>query len=151
MIRGIILRNYSTMDICIQIDNSGYSVVNKKSYIRQGIGGFSEDGELLGLYIDNDKLYFQYNNRYETKPDEIKCTNEILDDGRLNFKVKIKDVFVCDIVYKPYISPFVLTFGDDDDEFDFSLYLSNIMVDENSILKFINGINNLNQCYSNNC
>ncbi|EJO5347065.1 hypothetical protein ACXATD_001834 [Clostridium sporogenes] len=147
----IILRNYSTIDTYIQIDNSGYTVVNKKCDIRQGVGGFSEDGELLGLYIDDDKLYFQYNDKkYETKANEVNCINKVLNDGKRNFQVKINDVLVCDIVYKPYISPFVLTFGDDEDEFDFLLYLSNLMVDENSILNFINGMNNLNQYYSNN-
>ena len=64
--------------------------------------------------------------------------------------MKIKDVLVCNIIYKPYISPFVLTFGDDEDEFDFLLYLSNLMADENSILSFINGMKNLKQYYGNN-
>ncbi|MBD7910556.1 MULTISPECIES: hypothetical protein [Clostridium] len=146
----IILRNYSKIDTCIQIDNLRYTVVEKTGDIRQGVGGFSEDGELLGLYIDDDKLYFQYNDKsYETKPDEINCTNEMLEDGRRDFRVKIKGILVCNIKYKPYISPFVLTFGDDEDEFDFLLYLSNLMTDENSIINFIKGINNLNQYYSN--
>ena len=64
--------------------------------------------------------------------------------------MKIKDILVCNIIYKPYISPFVLTFGDDEDEFDFLLYLSNLMADENSILSFINGMKNLKQYYGNN-
>ena len=147
----IILRNYSTIDTCIQIDNSGYTVVKKKCDIRQGVGGFSDDGELLGLYVYNDKLYFQYNDKsYETKANEISCTNEILKDAKRNFRVKINKVVICNIVYKPYISPFVLTFGDDEDEFDFLLYLSNLMADEDSILNFIKGMNNLNQYDSNN-
>ena len=89
----IILENYSNTDTCIKIDNSGYTLVNKKCDIRQGIGGFSEDGELLGLYIDDDKLYFQYNDkRYLTKVNEVDCTNKILKDGKRNFQVKIKGV-----------------------------------------------------------
>jgi len=71
------------------------------------------------------------------------------EDGKRNFKVKIRDSVVCDILYKPYVSPFVLTFGDDEDEFDFLLYLSNLIVDKNSILSFIKGMNNLKQHYSN--
>ena len=145
----IILRNYSKINTCIQIDKLRYTVVEKTGDIRQGVGGFSEDGELLGLYIDDGKLYFRYNNKsYETKPEEINCVNEILDDGKRNFRVKIKEALVCNIIYKPYISPLVLTFGDDEDEFDFLLYLSNLMTDENSILNFIRGMNNLNQYYS---
>ncbi|URZ04108.1 hypothetical protein [Clostridium felsineum] len=147
----IVLDNYSKKNTYITITTEGYSVIDANSIngIENGEGGFSEDNELLGIYVDDDKLYFQYNDKkYETKPDEIICTNERLKDGKRNFKVKIKDILVCDIVYKPYISPFVLTFGDDEDEFDFLLYLSNLMVDENSILNFIKGMNNLNQYYS---
>ena len=147
----IILRNYSTIDTYIQIDNSGYTVVNKKYDIRQGVGGFSEDDELLGLYIDDDKLYFQYNDKnYETKANEVNCINIILNDGKRNFQVKINDVIVCDIVYKPYVNPLALIFGDDEDEFDFLLHLSKLMKSKDSILNFIKGINNLNKYYSNN-
>lgn len=147
----IILENYSNTDTCIKIDNSGYTLVNKKCDIRQGIGGFSEEGELLGLYIDDDKLYFQYNDkRYLTKVNEVDCTNKILKDGKRNFQVKINNVLVCDIVYKPYVNPLALIFGDDEDEFDFLLHLSKLMKNEDSILNFIKGINNLNKYYSNN-
>lgn len=148
----IFLDNYSKKNTYINIASEGYSIVDANSIneIENGEGGFSEDGELLGLYIDDGKLYFQYNNKsFETKPDEINCTNEILNDGKRNFRVKIKEALVCNIIYKPYISPFVLTFGDEEDEFDFLLYLSNIMADKNSIINFINGINNLKQYYSN--
>lgn len=147
----IILKNYSTIDTYIQIDSTGYTVVNKKCDIRQGIGGFSENGELLGLYIDKDKLYFQYDNKkYETKADKVNCVNKILNDGKRNFQVKISDVRVCDIVYKPYVNPLALVFGDDEDEFDFLLHLSKLMKSEESILNFIKGINNLNNYYSSN-
>lgn len=147
----IILENYSTIDTYIQIDNTEYTVVNKKCDIRQGIGGFSENGELLGLYIDNDKLYFQYNDKkYQTKPNEIICTNERLKGDKRNFKVKIKDVVACNIIYKPYVNPLSLIFGDDEDEFDFLLHLSKLMKSEESILNFIKGINNLNSYYSSN-
>ncbi len=149
----ILLDNYSKKNTYINITPKGYSIIdtNNIDEIENGEGGFSEDGELLGLYVDEDKLYFQYNDKkYETKPDEINCTNEILKDGKRNFRVKIKNVLVCDIIYKPYISPFVLTFGDKEDEFDFLLYLTNLMGDKNSIFKFINGMNNLKQYYSNN-
>jgi len=69
----IILRNYSKINTCIQIDKLRYTVVEKTGDIRQGVGGFSEDGELLGLYIDDGKLYFRYNNKtcfkfYQKRP-----------------------------------------------------------------------------------
>ena len=149
----VILDNYSKKNTYINITQEGYSIIdaNNINGIEDGEGGFTENGELLGLYICDDKLYFQYNNKkYEAKPNEINCTNKILNDGKRNFRVKIKDILVCNIIYKPYISPFVLTFGDDEDEFDFLLYLSNLMADENSILSFINGMKNLKQYYGNN-
>ena len=148
----VILDNYSKKNTYINITQEGYSIIdaNNINGIEDGEGGFTENGELLGLYICDDKLYFQYNNKkYEAKPNEINCTNKILNDGKRNFRVKIKDVIVCNIIYKPYISPFVLTFGDDEDEFDFLLYLSNLMADENSILSFINGMKNLKRYYDN--
>ena len=52
--------------------------------------------------------------------------------------------------YKPYINLLALIFGYDEDEFDFLLHLSKLMKNEDSILNFINGINNLNKYYSNN-
>lgn len=91
----------------------GYSVIDADSIKspENGQGGFSEDNELLGLYIDDNKLYFQYNNKkYETKPNEISCTNKRLKEGKRNFKVKIKGNLVCDIVYKPYVNPLALIF-----------------------------------------
>ena len=148
----ILLDNYSKINTYIKITTEGYSIINanNKNRIENGKGGFSEDGELLGLYIDDDKLYFQYNDKsYVTKPDEINCINEILDDGKRDFQVKIKDVLVCDIVYKPYVNPLALIFGDDEDEFDFLLYLSKLMKNKDSILNFIKGINNLKKYYSN--
>ena len=148
----VILDNYSKKNTYINITQEGYSIIdaNNINGIEDGEGGFTENGELLGLYICDDKLYFQYNNKkYEAKPNEINCTNKILNDGKRNFRVKIKDILVCNIIYKPYISPFVLTFGDDEDEFDFLLYLSNLMADENSILSFINGMKNLKRYYDN--
>ena len=148
----VILDNYSKKNTYINITQEGYSIIdaNNINGIEDGEGGFTENGELLGLYICDDKLYFQYNNKkYEAKPNEINCTNKMLNDGKYNFQVKINDVLVCNIIYKPYISPFVLTFGDDEDEFDFLLYLSNLMADENSILSFINGMKNLKRYYDN--
>lgn len=142
----IILNNYSKTGTYIILEPSGYSIVEKDKVqlVRQGVGGFSEDGQLLGIYVDSNKFFFIHNEKkYEAIPDEIICINARTDDGKRNFKVKIMDKVVCNITYKPYISPFVLTFGDDEDEFDFLLYLSNLMLSKDSILSFINGMKRL--------
>ena len=149
----IVLENYSTKNTYITITTEGYSVIDANSIngMENGEGGFSEDNELLGIYVVDDKLYFQYNDKkYQTKPDEIICTNERVKGDKRRFKVKIKDILVCDIIYKPYVNPLALIFGDDEDEFDFLLHLSKLMKSEESILNFIKGINNLNDYYSSN-
>ena len=147
----IILNNYSKIETYIVLDADSYSVVekNKVQLIRQGVGGFSEDGELLGIYVDNSKFFFLYNNKkFEAKPDEIFCTINRFSNGSNNFKVIIKDKTICDISYKPYISPLALPFGDDEDEFDFLLYLSKLLHNKNSIQNFITGMNNLKELHS---
>lgn len=149
----IVLDNYSKKNTYITITAEGYSIIdaNRINSIENGEGGFSEDNELLGIYVEDDKLYFQYNDiKYQTKPDEIICTNERIKGDKRSFKVKIKDILVCDIVYKPYVNPLALILGDDEDEFDFLLHLSKLMKSEESILSFIKGINNLNNYYSSN-
>jgi len=149
----IVLDNYSKKNTYIIITAEGYSIIdaNMINSIENGEGGFSEDNELLGIYVEDDKLYFQYNDiKYQTKPDEIICTNERIKGDKRSFKVKIKDILVCDIVYKPYVNPLALILGDDEDEFDFLLHLSKLMKSEESILSFIKGINNLNNYYSSN-
>ena len=75
----IVLENYSRKNTYITITTEGYSVIDANSIngMENGEGGFSEDNELLGIYVVDDKLYFQYNDKkYQTKPDEIICTNE---------------------------------------------------------------------------
>lgn len=89
----IVLDNYSKKNTYITITAEGYSIIdaNRINSIENGEGGFSEDNELLGIYVEDDKLYFQYNDiKYQTKPDEIICTNERIKGDKRSFKVKIK-------------------------------------------------------------
>jgi hypothetical protein len=145
----IILNNYSKIGTYIVLEANSHSIVEKDKvqFVRQGVGGFSEDGELLGIYVDNNKFFFLYNDKeYEIKPDEIFCTIKKYSNGICNFKVDIKDNTVCNISYKPYISPLALSLGDDENEFDFLFYLSKLLHDRNSIEKFIEGMNYLKSC-----
>lgn len=142
----IVLNNYTTNGTYIVLNDHGYYVIdkNKINNKRKGVGGFTEENELVGIYVENDKLFFIYKDmKFEASPDEILCTNKILDNGMRNFSVTIKGKIVCNIVYKPYISPLALPFGDDEDEFDFLLYLSKLLFDKNSINNFIEGMKNL--------
>ena len=56
----IIMNNYPEVGTYIMLETSGYSIVkkNKVQLVRQGVGGFSEDGQVVGIYVENNKLYF---------------------------------------------------------------------------------------------
>ena len=132
----IILENYSEMNTYIKIVEESYTIISDDRYKNQvnGIGGFSENGELVGIYVIDKKLYFQYNRTsHEVTSRDLTCACENIDNGKHRFMVKNKDRIICDITYEPYVSPFVLTFGDDDDEFDFLLQFSRLLKDEESI------------------
>ncbi|HBF36796.1 MAG TPA: hypothetical protein DDW50_05700 [Firmicutes bacterium] len=144
----IVLDNYSQRETYIIIDSTGYSIVEKQKgkLAEQGEGGFSEDGQLLGIYVEADKLFFIHNDKkYKTNPDNIICSNTNTDSGKRHFQVEISNQVVCDITYKPYISPLLLAFDEDEAEFDFLLYLSNLLRDKDSILKFIKAIPEINK------
>ncbi|MDA2632297.1 hypothetical protein PDQ38_24305 [Bacillus cereus] len=56
----IIMNNYPEVGTYIMLETSGYSIVekNKVQLVRQGVGGFSEDGQVVGVYVKNNKLFF---------------------------------------------------------------------------------------------
>lgn len=146
----ILLNNYSQYNTFIQIGKDGYNVIpsKKASKSEDGIGGFSENNDLLGLYINHGKLYFQYNSsKYEITPSEIFCSINNDNSGNNIFEVKIKNKEICKIIYKPYINPLGLAFGESGDEFDFLSCLKNVLKDEESVNKFIKGIAHMKQLY----
>lgn len=49
-----------------------------------------------------------------------------------------------DIKYEPLISPFLLAFEEDEDEFDFMLHLSELLRSKGSIVKFTKAISKIN-------
>ena len=144
----ILLKDYSQYNTFIQLEAEKYTIVpsKKTGKTEDGIGGFSENNDLLGLYINNGKLYFQYNlNRYEIIPSEVLCSiTKDIDENNI-FEVKIKNKEICKIVYKPYINPLGLAFGESVDEFDFLEFLRNTLKNEDSINKFIRGMIYLKQ------
>lgn len=146
----IVLDNYSKWGTCIILDDAGYSIIqdNEVANLRNGEGGFSEDDDILGIYIKGDKFYFFVNDKkYLADPSRIRCTNPYIDKEKRRFMVEMDEKIICDITYKPYIKPNCLAFGDDPNEFDFLGYLSDKLKDRQSIEKFITGINNLNSYY----
>lgn len=143
----IILRNYTTNNTYIQLHKIGYSFREKEQYANCGIGGFTDDDKLIGLYVYNEELYFHYNNiSYKALPKDIYCVNKtykvdsVSENLHCNFIVNIKNIEVCNIKYIPYISPLALPFGDDVDEFDYLAYLSKLMESEETLNNFIKGM-----------
>jgi hypothetical protein len=144
----ITLRNYSSdHGSYIIIKNNTYSIEEDEDWnkLRQGIGGF-QDGQMIGIYAQNDKLYFVQNEQvYETTPDDLKCTNKYISKLERCFNVTIGDRKICEIIYEPFIDPGMLIYDADPEEFDVLLYLSGLLKDKESIQNFIDGMDNLNK------
>lgn len=60
----ITLENYSKWESYIIIEHNNYSIIEDKNRHReiQGVGGVSEDGQVVGIYVENEELNFFYNN-----------------------------------------------------------------------------------------
>ena len=146
----IVLDNDSKMGSCIVIENGMYSVIEeeKVNLPIQGVGGFSEDMQLIGVFIDGDRLFFINNNSiFETAPNDLKCTNKYISKSERSFVVEIGDRKVCEIVYKPFIDPGMIYYDADPEEFDFLLRFSNMIKDQESIQNFIRGMHIIKERY----
>lgn len=56
------------------------------------------------------------------------------------FSVTIGGQNICNIVYVPFIHPGMIYYDADPKEFDVLLYLSELLKDEDSIKRFMNGM-----------
>lgn len=139
----IILDNYSTIGTYIILESSGYSIVeeDEELFNFQGVGGFTEDGELVGIYVKDNKLFFYYNGKsFEASAENLICTNQYISRTERCFRVTIGEQKICEIVYKPYIDPGMIYYDADPEEFDVLLYLSNLLKTKDSIKRFMNGM-----------
>ncbi|MFI8707936.1 hypothetical protein ACIGHG_12800 [Bacillus sp. NPDC077411] len=139
----IILNNYPKIDTYIILEPSGYSIVekNKVQLVRQGVGGFSEDGQVVGIYVKDNKLFFFYNGQsFETSVDDLICTNSYISKLERCFSVQMGGQNICNIVYEPFIDPGMIYYDADPEEFDTLLYLSGLMKNEDSIKNFMKGM-----------
>lgn len=144
----IILNNHSKSGTYVIIENSKYRIMKKENskLVRHGVGGFTEDKEIVGIYLHDDKLYFMYNNTHiEVNQGNLICTNTKLKEEKRHFQVTFNSRTICNIIYKPYINSFILTHDEDEDEYDVLLYLSNLMKNEDSIERFVKGMKSINQ------
>lgn len=144
----IILDNYSKIKTYIVLDNNMFSIIdyNNINSVMQGVGGFSESKELFGVYLENDKLFLICANKiYNIDPKLILCTNDKLENNKRRFKVMKKDEILYEQTYTPYVHPFSNVVESDEDEFDFLLYLSKIIKNEQTMNNFIKGMKYLEE------
>ncbi|WP_144569151.1 hypothetical protein [Bacillus pseudomycoides] len=139
----ITLHNYPKLESYILIDNNTYSIKETGDRYKtvQGIGGISEDGQVVGIYVQDDKLFFFYNGQsFETSVDDLICKNSYISKLERCFNVQIGRQNICNIVYEPFIDPGMIYYDADPEEFDVLLYLSGLMKNEDSIKKFMKGM-----------
>ena len=139
----VIMNNYSETETYISLEPSGYSIVeeDKVKLVRQGVGGFSEDGQIVGIYVKDSKLFFFYNGKsFETSVNGLICTNTYVSKFERCFSVTIEGQNICSIVYEPFIDPGMIYYDTDPKEFDVLLYLSELLKNEDSINKFMQGM-----------
>ena len=139
----ITLENYSKWESYIIIEHNNYSIIEDKNRHReiQGVGGVSEDGQVVGIYVENEELNFFYNNHsFLARPEKLVCKNEYVSSSERCFNVTIEGKEIYNIIYKPYIDPGMIYYDADPEEFDVLLYLSRLMKDKESLKEFMNGM-----------
>lgn len=137
------MNNYSKKGTFIILEPGGYSIVEKDKVqlVRQGVGGFTEDEELVGIYVKEDKLFFYYNGKsFEASIDNLICTNNYVTRSDRCFSVTIGGQNICKIVYEPFIDPGMIFYDADPEEFDFLLYLSRLLKNKEYMKRFMNGM-----------
>jgi hypothetical protein len=138
----IVLDNYTTIDEKILLDPSTHSIkIVDDSHAEEtiGVGGFVED-DFLGIYSKNNLLHFYHNRKiFSANSDSVKCINIPVNKDSRHFSLFFSGNIICDLRYKRKLSP-IPAFGDDEEEFDFLLYLSNLLRSKDSIDKFIHSV-----------
>lgn len=137
------MENYSKWESYIIIEHNNYSIIEDKDRHRerQGVGGVSEDGQVVGIYVENEELNFFYNNQsFLARPEKLVCKNEYVSSLERCFNVTIEGKEICNIIYKTYIDPGMIYYDADPEEFDVLLYLSRLMKDKESLKEFLNGM-----------
>lgn len=140
----ITMRNYPKLGSYILIDNNNnYSIERAEDRKRttQGVGGITEDGQIVGIYVKDKKLFFFYNGQsLEVPVNSLSCTNNYVSKLERCFSATINNQVICNIVYEPFIDPGMIYYDAEPDEFDVLLYLSGLLKNEDSIKNFITGM-----------
>jgi hypothetical protein len=138
----IILDNYLTVDEKILLDDKSFSSkIVADSYPETSVGvGCHLEGSLIGVYVKEKLLHLFYKNRiYSGESKIIKCTNKAVSQRERHFYLAFSENVICDFQYKRDVGP-IYAFGDDEEDFDFLLYLSSLLGSKASIDQFIDSM-----------
>ncbi len=136
----IVLRNYSEYNQYMIWNGNIYEPIDKDKLEKseQGIIGYTENKELVGIFVKKSEVYF-LNNNIEIRIDKsnFKCSNSYIETTR-HFKLENQNSLVFESVYEPYIDPGMIIYDADPEEFDFLLFLSNnILLNKESLENYI--------------
>ena len=136
----IILDNYSKIKTFIELNGDQFVIRDEKEVNSpsQGVGGFSEDGDLFGIFVKDNKLFFIHKNEtFKILPDDTVCTNKYVAKGIRCFLLETGGKLICEKRYKPDVDPEWLTSPWDPELTDFLLYLSGLLKDQDTMNRFI--------------
>lgn len=144
----IALRNYSEYNQYMIWNGNIYEPIDKDKLEKseQGIIGYTENKELVGVFVKNSEVFF-LNDNIEIRIDtsNFKCSNSYIDKNTRHFKLENQNSLVFESIYEPYIDPGMIIYDSDPEEFDFLLFLSNNILSnkeslENYILAMTEGV-----------
>lgn len=122
----IILDNYSTIDNYIVIENLNYILTNENVEKTVGVGGFTENRELVALYVDDKDLFFLHEyKKIKLDVKNMECSNFYIDKNMTCFEIALSDEVIIKIVREPVVNANMLLVGEDAEEFDILLYFKN--------------------------
>lgn len=109
-----------------------------------GIGGITDTGDLLGIYVQNEKVYFLYNEKCTMIDSEsFKVENRYINSKERLFKVSKNTVILCEIKYCPYVDPGMIIYDSEEEEYDFLLRFYKMFKDKRAFDNCINYIKNV--------
>jgi hypothetical protein len=135
----VLLRNYSECNKYMIWNGYTYNTIDKLDRSEQGIVGYTENKELVGIFIRNSEVFFLNNNKeYKIDATNFICSNPYIDKNTRHFKLENHNVTIYELIYEPYIDPGMLIYDADLEEFDFLLFINNnILQNKETLENFI--------------
>lgn len=136
----IVFNNYPDITKFIIWQDGKYNILDDDTDIStQGIAGFTENNNLVGVFVDSKEVFFAFETQvYSLSPTEFECSNTYINKDERCFILKNRDIEICNIIYKPFIDPGIMFYEVDLEEFDILLFLSNnVLKNKETLESFI--------------